>query len=58
MNIKELYVLDDVYENIEPLHCENVQEFRKEIEKAKVIPFSWKNKYININSTYIISFVI
>lgn len=58
MKIKELYALDGMYDDIEIINCENAKEFKQMIEDAKVIPFIWRNKYININSTYIVSYII
>ena len=57
MIIKELYVLDDLYENVK---CEyHIPEmFKKAIEEGKVIKFMWLNKEIYINSEYIVSYIL
>lgn len=58
MKIKELFVLDDIYTDIEVINCETAQDFKRMIEDCKVIPILWENKYVNINSNYIISYII
>ena len=58
MEIKELYVLDDIYENIKVINCENEKDLSKMIEDTKVIKFIWRGKNININCSYIVSYII
>lgn len=58
MKIRELYVLDSIYDNIEVIDCKDANDFKKMIEDAKIISFIWKDTCINVNSTYIVSYVI
>lgn len=54
MKIKEIYIFGDMYENLSTL--DNIEEC---IENAKVLhTIDEDGNKININSTYIVSYVI
>lgn len=53
MKIKQLYVLDDMYEDIET--NDNIEQCIKE---GTVVHIKEKDTIININSLFIVSYVI